>query len=208
MFLDDDLDLQRAWKRLYAVVVVLAVLAFVSFVWFGVFTIPKRYPISLISGGLILFLRGSSLYVEVETFGATLFRIINFSEVLARLSVVLLIWIPFIVVGTYNFLIIRLARDGSYWFVPLSTKPSDRYQTYGEAKRRIKQIVISGTREEKSAVYTFVAFQTVGFGTVLMLFLFYDARILPFDLLVVDLLLLAVLGLAIVVQRRMWNTIK
>ncbi|MGQ9721918.1 MAG: hypothetical protein ACUVXA_11420 [Candidatus Jordarchaeum sp.] len=205
MFLDEDLDLQKAWKRLIAILFILMIPAFLSFVWFGFSNVPKMYPL-WDSQNIMLFLRVSDLSVSVELGSSMLFNTVNVSGIVLNLIPVMFFWIVFTVIGAYYWIIMRLARDGSFWFSPLGTRPSNRYQTFGEAKKRLREIVGSGTGDERSALYLFVIFYVVGFSSTILIILLGFVGI--FELFEALIIWLVFLVLNIIPEWRMWNKIR
>lgn len=119
---------------------------------------------------------------------------------------VMFFWIVYAVVGAYCWIFARLARDGSFCVAPLLTKPSERYQTFGEAKKRLGQIVRSGTGAEKFALCLFVIFYVVGSSTVMLFTLLCFAGI--FELLEGFLLLLVFLLLNAIPEWVLWSKIR
>jgi len=116
------------------------------------------------------------------------------------------LWIVYAVVGAYYWIFVRLARDGSFWVAPLFTMPSNRYQTFGEAKKRLGQIVRSGTSAEKFAPYFFLIFYVVGSSTLILFTLLCFAGI--FELLEGLLLWLVFLLVSIIPEWISWNRIR
>jgi hypothetical protein len=130
------------------------VLFLVGLLWFGFSNIPEMYPLWN-SKNMMLFLVVSDFFVGVELGSIMLFRVVNIFGLFPYLVPVMFLWIVYAVVGAYYWIFARLARDGSFWLAPLFTRPSNRYKTFGEAKKRLGQIVRSGTSAEKFALYFF-----------------------------------------------------
>lgn len=205
MFLGEDLDLQKAWKRLIVISFMMMVPFFVGLLWFGFSNMPEMYPL-WDSMNVMLFLVVSNFLVRVELGSTMLFRVVNVFGLAVDLMPVMFFWIVYAVVGAYCWIFARLARDGSFWVAPLLTRPSERYQTFGEAKKRLGQIIRSGSSAEKSALCFFVIFYVVGSSTVMLFILLCFAGI--FELLEGFLLLLVFLLLNAIPEWVLWSKIR
>ncbi|MGQ9722971.1 MAG: hypothetical protein ACUVXA_16810, partial [Candidatus Jordarchaeum sp.] len=119
--------------------------------------------------------------------------------------------LPLLILDPYIFILFRFSKEAKFrdllftirtWKLP----PSDRYKTYGEAKKRIKDIFKNGTKKEKLAVYTLIIGYLL-FYPILITYTFILADILPYNLFYFIFILLLILLLILKIQRFVWKTI-
>ncbi len=118
-----------------------------------------------------------------------------------------------IIIDLHNWVLLRLLKEAEFrdllftlrtWRLP----SSNRYKTYGEAKKRMREILRNGTPKEKLAVYTLTAAQFSLLAVIVILLLMLTGT-LQFitPLFPISPILLAVLLLILGSQRFVWKTI-
>ncbi|MFB0560846.1 MAG: hypothetical protein ACETWM_06500 [Candidatus Lokiarchaeia archaeon] len=155
MILSDDLDIQLAWKVICAIVVLVGIVAVAIFVYFVLSSIGDSFVLPLFSSKIFVLLRVSDFVVESKIFGFTLFKTV-YTGGIVMLLFLMFGWFIFIMLGAYDMLIIRLAKEGDIWTGVFGWRNSDRYKSFGEAKVRIKTIIRQGTKDEKRAIKVFI----------------------------------------------------
>lgn len=198
---------------------------FLTYFWLSFFTsfsIPLEflplfktilgYPNIL---GLYWFLEVNTFTVRIAHLSERiiLFRINTTTEIVLLLLIFALA-LPVIILAVYNFILLRLSREAEFgrllftfrtWKLP----SSNRYKTYGEAKKRICEIFRNGTPKEKHALYTLAAAQLLLYPPMAML-IFIVSNIFPIAINIFHfwLVFLMVLLLIMGAQRNVWKIIR
>nr|MDO8082338.1 hypothetical protein [Candidatus Freyarchaeota archaeon] len=229
MFLDDDLKIWAAYKRigmLWIPLYLIWVSGFIAYVWttaFPLFTIPLSLllgPLPITSSSLLWFpdIEFHLLTINIKSpllFNSSpliLFKI-NPTLELLLLAITFGCLPPIIVIGTYLLLLLRLSKDttfGNLMFTIRTWKLPDskRYKNYGETKTRIKQLIKTGTLKEKTAIFALSA-SYLGLISCIIIYLLSLSGILPAILWHSGgLILLPFLLIMLASQRFMWNTIQ
>ncbi len=228
MLIGDDLDLQKAYRRIIiasAPIGALCISVYLIYVWLAFLTLFKipigcipyffGTPLGLTNPLGILwrieiknFFVG--LYISPFTYPIVLFRV-NTTMEFVLLALFFVTFALLLIRWPVNFLIFRLAKEAEFstlmvtfrsWRLP----PSNRYKTYGEAKNRIRQIIKNGSIKEKSAVFMMYACGFL-FFIFLVVYLFNLSGILPISL-SFNFVLISVLLFLLFCQWFVWKTIR
>ncbi|MEM3593145.1 MAG: hypothetical protein QXS27_00285 [Candidatus Jordarchaeaceae archaeon] len=227
IFLKDELEVYEAYKRMVIIGLLLWLpwaIIFLTYFWLSfstIFSIPLGFLLFFKTPSEYSNIFGLYWFLEVNTFTVrithlyeriVLFRVNTTTEITLLLLIYALA-LPLIILGVYNFILLRLSKEAEYgrllftlrtWKLP----PSNRYKTYGEAKKRIREIFRNGTPKEKHAIHALIAAQLLLFPVIIM-FTLWLANILPFPITIfhINITLLAVLLLILGMQRTVWKTI-
>ncbi len=127
------MELGIASKRLTIISVLFAVVAVVSFV---VYVLAVNSNIIPLSSWVIL--EFSSFWVKINSI--TAFRI-NTVAGISLMVIVFASWFAILTLGPFSAIIRKLNKTGGY-------------ETLGDAKKRIKSIIVSGSKIEKAVIYS------------------------------------------------------
>lgn len=178
------------------------------------FNTPFGFPNAL---GLVWHLEVKNFFIGLlDTTSFTLNSIvllkINTTIEFVLLMLFFIPFIPYLIIGLFNFLLFRLTKEAEFrtllttfrgWKLP----PSNRYKTYGEAKNRIRQIIKNGSIKERAAIFLLFTSYFLIF-IVLVLYLFSLSGILSIGLLTFNFVFLPVLLFMLFSQWFLWNSIR
>lgn len=150
----DEVELGIVTKLLIIVSVLLLIIALVFYKWcidyMSVTTIPT--PLSF---DFWVFLQYSVFWVKVN--GIIMFRINTAAEI-SLIALVFASWSGLFSLWMYFLFIYQLKRKGNY-------------RTFGDAKKRLKYIMVSGSKKEKAVVFASIIVPPAN-GIYLTIFLF------------------------------------
>lgn len=158
MFGWDKVELGIVTKRLLIVMILLVIIAFVSFLWgIGYMSPSMIIPIPL-GFGFWVFLQSSVFWVKMN--GIIIFRI----NTAAEISLIALVFASLIVLfsfGLYSVFIYQLKRKGDY-------------RTFGDANKRLKYIMVSGSKKERAVVFSSII---IVLAAVIYMLIFFLSRV-------------------------------